>query len=346
MDHIYFKIGQPSTGKSYSFAKNNLELKEFKDEAIEYLRIAVSGGIGNEYKGLQNTDLAISYDPIKKNLRFGEFLQHLMKAIINPRKKFIVFLDDFHNQDISSLLSEYTPLFKSQQIEKLDEKIIGNAQKELNEILKETVFNNVDDFIKKWNLFINSLKINAPLIPITNRISGESIQLIFPDNFYLLCAANFNEKTINIFVDWADRAHIEHVDPLEQMNDKIFENDKDNKDFIDAVKNMNIVLKEKLEKQDIFDYEKYCFGIWKIINSDRKVENDMEKQKSLIKFFFSMIKNSLIYNNKNSLINEIGWEIIKEMQNNAWFKDKIKSINTDSTEIDKKILHDLRIYES
>jgi len=347
MEHIYFKIGQPSTGKSYSFEKNNLNKlneKEFESEAIEYLRISVSGGVGNEYKGLQNTDLAISYDPIKQNLRFGEFLQHFMKSIINPEKKFIVFLDDFHNQDISSLLSEYTPLFKSQQIVKVDIKS-GNIQKELNEILKETIFNNVDDFIRKWNLFIDNLNIEAPIIPITNRISGESIKLIFPDNFYLLCAGNFNEKTINIFADWADRAHIEHVDPLEEMKNEIFREDNENKDFIDAVKQMNNILKEELEKNDIFDYEKYCFGIWKIINSDRKIENNLKEQKSLIKFFFSMIKNSLIYNNKNSLINEIGWGIIKGMQDNSWFKDNIQKIKLDD-EINKKILHELKIYES
>ncbi|MHB1646581.1 MAG: hypothetical protein ACYCSW_08755 [bacterium] len=344
MEHIYFKIGQPSTGKSYSFEKNNLKQNEFRNEDLEYLRIAVSGGIGNEYKGLQNTDLAISYDPINKNLRFGEFLQHLMKAIINPKKVYIIFLDDFHNQDISSLLSEYTPLFKSQQIVRLEEKI-GGAQEELEVILEKEIFDNVDNFIKKWNLFINNLQISVPIVPITNRISGESIKLIFPNNFYLLCAANFNEKTINIFADWADRAHIEYVDPLKQMNDKIFENDNDNKNFIDAVKKMNNILKEKLEKYDIFDYEKYCFGIWKIINSDKKVENNLEEQKSLIKFFFSMIKNSLIYNNKNSLINEIGWEIIKGMQDNVWFKNNIKSIDKDA-EINKKILYDLKIYES
>ncbi len=344
MKHIYFKIGQPNTGKSYSFEKNNLKQREFKNEDLEYLRIAVSGGIGNEYKGLQNTDLAISYDPINKNLRFGEFLQHLMKAIINPKKVYIVFLDDFHNQDISSLLSEYTPLFKSQQIEGLEGKI-GGAQEEFEAIIEKEIFDNVDDFIKKWNLFINNLQISVPIIPITNRISGESIKLIFPNNFYLLCAANFNEKTINIFADWADRAHIEYVDPLQQMNDEIFKNDKDNVAFINAVKKMNTILKEKLEKHDIFDYEKYCFGIWKIINSDRKVENNLEEQKSMIKFFFGMIKNSLIYNNKNSLINEIGWEIIKEMQDDVWFKKEIQSIDKDA-EINKKILHNLNIYES
>ena len=38
-----------------------------------------------------------------------------VSAIVNSKVPHVVFLDDFHNQDISSLLSEYTPLFKAQQ---------------------------------------------------------------------------------------------------------------------------------------------------------------------------------------------------------------------------------------
>ena len=106
MNNIYFKIGQPNTGKSHGFKEYSLKADAiFKDQDFKYKIIPVSGGIGNEYKGLQNTDLALSYDPIKTEVRFGEFLQLLIKAILQPSKSHVVFLDDFHNQDISSLLS-------------------------------------------------------------------------------------------------------------------------------------------------------------------------------------------------------------------------------------------------
>ncbi len=292
IENIYFKIGQPNTGKSYSFRKENLEKEYFNDKEIEYLKIPVSGGIGNEYKGLQNTDLAISYDPIKENLKFGEFLQMLMKAILNPNINYIVFLDDFHNQDISSLLSEYTPLFKAGQKVDLKNKIKLNE--ELKEELKEELLNKEDFNIEKWNEFIDSLKVIQE--SITNRVSGESLKLVFPSNFYLLGCANFNEKTINIFADWSDRAKIEYVNPI-----KIMEELKDENDFIKCTKKLNKDLQEILENKNIYDYEKYCFGIWKV-----KDITELEEQKEIIKFFFFMIKNSLIYNNKNSEINEIG----------------------------------------
>lgn len=336
--NIYFKIGQPNTGKSYSFEKENL--KKFLGDNIRYKKIPVSGGIGNEYKGLQNTDLAISYDVVNKTVKFGEFLQMLMKAIINPDIPHVVFLDDFHNQDISSLLSEYTPLFKSQQKVSLKKKILNP------EIATIEHFENVSEFIKKWNKFIKSLGVHYETV--TNRISGEDLLLVYPDNFYLFGAANFNEKTINIFADWADRAKIEYIDPIKVMDDEKLNK---NNDFIICAKKLNNGLKEILEDNLIFDYEKYCFGIWKVVDEKGEIVSDEEKQKEIIKFFFFMIKNSLIYNNKNSEINEIGWELIKKMKDDEFFQKFEIDINFE-WDLDNnpkeifKVLHYFGIYEN
>ena len=336
IENILFKIGQPSTGKSNFFKKQNLE-KLFNEE-IEYKKIPVSGGVGNEYKGLQNTDLAISYDVVNKSLKFGEFLQMLMRAIVTPNKKHIVFLDDFHNQDISSLLSEYTPLFKAQQKVSLKEKIKNVKIVEIEE------FESVDKFIKEWNEFIRSLGVHYE--SVTNRVSGDDLLLVFPDNFYLFGAGNFNEKTISIFADWADRAKIEYIDPIEVM-EKI----KEENDFINCAKKLNNNLKEVLEENLIFDYEKYCFGIWKIVNENGEIITDEKKQKEIIQFFFFMIKNSLIYNNKNSEINEIGWELIKKMKDDEFFQKFDIEINSD-WDLDNnpkeifRVLHYFGIYEN
>ena len=338
LPNIYFKIGQPNTGKSYGFGEYELKKKYFKKTNIVYRKIPVSGGVGNEYKGLQNTDLAIGYDAVNRNIKFGEFLKMLMCSIINPDNIYIVFLDDFHNQDISALLSEYTPLFKPQQkIDLKDSETIKNASK-LN-LLTQDIFENSDEFIKEWNNLMLQLKEEyeqkdkrISIESITNRISGNDLFLVYPANFYLLGAANFNEKSLNIFTDWSDRAHIEYVNPIEIMKD--INNiivDKNTKDFVECVKQINYNLKDILEEEMIFDYEKYCFGIWKIVDENNKIISESKKQKELIKYLFFMIKNSLIYNNKNSQINKIGWKLIKKMHENNFFKtlfeEEIENIN-------------------
>jgi len=327
--NIQFNIGQPNTGKSYKFEESNV-FGEVNSKHYKYKKIPVSGGIGNEYKGLQNTDLAITYDPIKKELRFGEFLQILMSAIVNPKVPHVVFLDDFHNQDISSLLSEYTPLFKGQQ------------KRDIAELTDESIFDdfeNVDKFIEKWNNFIDKHCKDVPIVPLTNRISGASLNLMYPSNFYLLGAANFNENSLNIFADWEDRAVINYIDPIESFTKENAENS-----FLVCCKKLNQTLKDILENKNIFDYEKYCFGMWKIVDKEENIITDIEEQKKLIDFFFSMIKNSLKHNNKNSEINNIGWELMVKMQENSWFKENIENL-TDINDIDYKILHKHNIYE-
>jgi hypothetical protein len=334
-DNINFIIGQPNTGKSYNFEESNIFDAKYKNnEHYKYLKIPVSGGIGNEYKGLQSTDLAITYDPIKKELRFGEFLQILMSAIVNPNVPHVIFLDDFHNQDISSLLSEYTPLFKSQQ-----KRNIRNIDSS-HEIFNQT-FSSTDEFIKIWNKFIKEHCLDIPKVPITNRISGESLYLVYPSNFYLLGAANFNANTLNIFADWEDRARITYKDPIET-----FTLSNDDAGFVECCKELNTKLRSILENKDIFDYEKYCFGMWKIVEPDGNPISDPSKQKDIFRFLFGMIKNSLRFNNKNSLINTIGKSLFIEMQSNDWFRSNIKEINQDLEEKEFfKILHTYNIYE-
>ena len=305
---------------------------------------------------MQNTDLAISYDPINETIRFGEFLQLLMKAIIHPETPYVVFLDDFHNQDISSLLSEYTPLFKMQQKRDLTGKIVNPPNYPASE-----EFDSVEKFIVEWNEFIDKELKDVPKVPITNRVSGSSLNLVFPANFYLLGAANFNEKTLNIFADWADRAKIEIVDPItiqesEALREKVTE---ETETFVNTCKTLNKKLKEILADQLIFDYEKYCFGIWKVVDEKDEIITDEERQKEVVRFFFSMIKNALIYNNKNSYVNIIGWKLIIAMKENEWFENHFSDLYANEELLGKKLdedddtdreifklLHTMNIYDN
>lgn len=374
MNNIYFKIGQPNTGKSHGFQKKQLLGNSlFQGKEVQYTSIPVSGGIGNEYKGLQNTDLALSYDVINKTIRFGDFLKTLMSAIVQPSKPHVVFLDDFHNQDISSLLSEYTPLFKGQQKVDLTEykETIVEAGIDLN-LLNTEKFETVEHFIAQWNILINRIKdLNKKIvsIPITNRISGSSLELIFPINFYLFGAANFNEKTLNIFADWNDRAEIDIIDPIKIQEIAFREEDgqvkfgknileEDEAKFIKCCLKMNTNLQNILEDQNIFDHEKYCFGIWKVVDEHGNIVSG-DKQIKVVEFFFSMIKNSLIYNNKNSEINTIGWNLIVDMKNDEWFINHMPLTKEGIEELEKldidndqengkifKLLHNLNIYDN
>ncbi|WP_457744536.1 hypothetical protein [Sulfurimonas sp.] len=343
-ENIIFNIGQPNTGKSYKFEESQIFQKEDVNK-YNYLKIPVSGGVGNEYKGLQNTDLAITYDPIKQELKFGEFLQTLMSAIVNPTIPHIIFLDDFHNQDISSLLSEYTPLFKAQQKSKL-------KQPADSEKIYTKTFTNVDDFIQEWNNFIEKHCIDVPVVPLTNRISGKSLKLVYPENFYLLGAANFNENTLNIFADWEDRAKINYINPIESFQynktTEYEEEEQTEKDFLECCILLNTTLKQILKDKTIFDDEKYCFGLWKTVYiKDKKVKliDDRGKQIEVVNFFLSMVKNALKFNNKNSEINVIGWKLITDMQSNPWFKSNVVKDELNFTDIDYEILHKHNIYE-
>ena len=74
-----------------------------------------------------------------------------------------------------------------------------------------------------------------------------------------------------------------------------------------------------------------------------------------------MIKNSLIYNNRNSHINTIGWTLVLKMKEEPWFKanvlteldfeDMAKYEATDIESGEKatkifKLLHSLNIYDN
>jgi hypothetical protein len=155
-----------------------------------------------------------------------------------------------------------------------------------------------------------------------------------------LGAANFNENSLNIFADWEDRADINYIDPI-----KSFTKEGEDNKFLECCKKLNTELKIILESKKIFDYEKYCFGMWKIVDTEGNIISNEDEQKKLIDFFFSMIKNSLKHNNKNSEINSIGWELILKMQENTWFKEKVEELTTPTNDIDYQILHKHNIYE-
>ena len=86
--------------------------------------------------------------------------------------------------------------------------------------------------------------------------------------------------------------------------------------------------------------------MWKVFDFNQELVKDKKEQVKIIKFFFRMIKNSLKFNNKNSLINFVGENLFKQMQEDDWFKTNIEDISKIHENQDiREILHKYNIYE-
>jgi len=68
--NIYFKVGQPNTGKSHGFSQTEVKncIADTGYRELKYKKVSVSGGEGNEFRGLQSSDLAISFDPVNSTI--------------------------------------------------------------------------------------------------------------------------------------------------------------------------------------------------------------------------------------------------------------------------------------
>lgn len=331
--NIHFYIGQPNTGKSHDFKKEIL-IKQLTHrngsfpvyKGVKYEPVSVSGGEGNEFRGLQSSDLAISFDPVNNQILFGSLLKSIMKAISEPEKAHVFFLDDFHNQNISSLLSEFTPLLKTQNMFNNYNTYIDPIHKIKKRKKFEKLFNDefisIEELIFLWNEFIdfmdksyrlsvNSTKRNPEnysIIAISNKISGQSIKLLFPDNFFLLGAANFNSKTLNIFSDWQARATIHYKDPLEQYKGwaekKSSGTDSENNQT-KLFKDLNEKVRTFLEEKGFYDFKSVCFGYW-----GYEAPQDKTKLEAELLNAFALVNTSLKFHHRNEWINDLGKEFI------------------------------------
>jgi hypothetical protein len=317
-NNIYFKIGQPNTSKSYSFERKQLFKNEkFNNEnSYKYFKIMVEGG-ENNLKGLNSEDISISYNVVTEKPYFTEFLQIIMSSIINPEIPHILFLDDFHNIDISSLLSPYTGMLKNfneiENTKSLDEFFnIDNQNKEIQTI-------------EEWNTLIKKIAEDnkIEISTILNKMTGENIELFAPKNLFILGAANWNYNSINIFDDIRERAKIEYIDIYsdeKELKDKDININKNNA-YFKTLLNINKYLKEILEDNHIFDYEKYGIGIYRYFKNNLSEKEILEDNHILFQDMrqtFDLIRSSLRFNGKNSYINEYSYLLIKKLLNDKY----------------------------
>lgn len=355
ISNILFLFGNPNTGKSYGFQPSNLGLT--LGTKFYYEKITVSGGIGNEFRGLQSSDLAISMDVINRSIKLGPLLITLMRAVLNPTVPHVIVLDDAHNQNLSSLLSEFTPVFKE------GEKVVAYSKDKKHDLVEALGKNfktsdvvnisQFNDVIRSVRDYFEKNGIKCGNSKITNRVSGEDIEIIFPDNFFLLVAGNYNQHTTNIFADWRDRAVVKSIhslssDLIERPN---YKNDPKKVSF----NRINQALKEVLSLHNIFDFDRYLFGIFKV---------EGQSDDFLIKFAFAMIKNSLVEHGNSHKVNLIGKDliaklqgldenplVIKQVENGLYSVEFSKSIEgillskEKSVQVQNQILHALNLYQ-
>jgi hypothetical protein len=308
--NIELKIGQPNTGKSYSFEENQL-FKDVDKKTYEYYKIMVEGG-NDSLKSLTSEDITISYNPAKNEAYLSKFIKTVMSAIINNGAPHVIFLDDFHNIDISSLLSPYMGMLKSfQSFTNVDNNVI------------DTDYDSLDEYTDKWNDYINTIQNANPLLnvfTIENKINGQQVKLFAPKNLYIVGAANWNYNTINMFSDIRERADIHYI-TLQEKTIDILQSINNKEDYETIIKHINYTLSKVLEEFNIYDFEKYGIGIHRVDKMNEFTEKNVESDLYSV---FDLIKDSIQQNGKKSYINEISYLLIKELSKNEILNNIIK----------------------
>lgn len=344
--NIYFKVGQPNTGKSHGFSQTEVKncIADTGYRELKYKKVSVSGGEGNEFRGLQSSDLAISFDPVNSTIVFGSLLKAIMQAISKPEDIHVYFLDDFHNQKISSLLSEFTPLLKPQNA--VQNYKDSNADIEQIKTRFPELFNDAsmpaEQIISLWNSFVSEASdiLKVDLETVTNKVTGQDISLYFPDNFYLFGAANFNDKTLNIYSDWQARAHIEYIDPLDTI-DYIKDTHGEN-EFYSLLVELNLKVRDYLEMNEYFAYKSICFGFWGYFNNGNEIEG-VEAQKDAILNATNALATSLKQNHLHDHINGLGSEILQIILRSLWYENNSQPISLQGKE--QENLYNIGMYE-
>lgn len=311
--NIELKIGQPNTGKSFSFEENQL-FKNVNKESYEYYKIMVEGG-NDSLKALTSEDITISYNPVKNEAYLSKFLKTIMSAIVNDSSPHVIFLDDFHNVDISSLLSPYMGMLKNFQS-------FDNVN---NNIIREK-YSSLENYTEKWNNYIEDIKKENPslnIFTIENKINGQQIKIFAPSNLYIVGAANWNYNTINMFADIRERAYINYkglevkpIDNLSEISTK--------EDYKSIIGHINYSLKEVLEDFNIYDFEKYGVGIHRI---EKIKELSINNITSDLLSLFDLIRDSIQQNGQKGYINEISYLLIKELLKIEALKNIIEAGN-------------------
>jgi len=301
-------IGVPGVGKSWNI--DNLINKKFRITKDKILKI-------NVHEGLSNSDLIngigvnINNGIVEYKEKKGIILSFIQAAIIDRRNNYILVLEEIQENSINNLLGDLIYLIEESKRVNIEKRKFKNE--------------NVDLYI---NRIINSQKtLNYVNVPNLVEINNDK-KMIIPDNFYIMCTANYRENK-KIVEDNLLRRFI----PIIINPDPELINNNDIKDFF------KLLNKSILNNLNYGDKESYISGHsdWMNANSIMiplyKVIFNLKTCKNLefeeIKNILSEIKDNIKEDNKFK----------KDIQILSNFNCYIDLINYINKEIYKGILN-------
>lgn len=314
--NISFKLGQPNTGKSHSF-KESVLFDGFESNEYVYSKIMVEGGKGSQ-ETLTSSDISISMNPATNESFITPFLKVVMSAIINKDTPHVIFLDDFHNVNISTLLSPYMGMLKKfQKVEDLSNVDFSD-------------FDNIEELTETWNENMSQIEKNndIELFEIMNKMNGQTLKLFAPKNLYILGAANWNNETKNMFADIRERARIESV---KSKANSSFEFDDKNlnvkETYQDFIYFLNYSIRLALKDNRLFKAEdKFFIGEHRVTKLFEYPDVNNYDIKEDIQGAFDLIADSCRGIKKATEVFDIGFLIVKYLVQNDDAKNFLSRI--------------------
>lgn len=318
--------GVPGTGKS--LLVDNLIKKIGVDNKNQVLRV-------NIHTGTNNADLmqgigikTNNQNNIVYKEKQGVVLSHLMEAICNYPKPYVLILEEIQENSLNKIIGDLIYLIEPTKRTKIP---IGYA----GQITYKNIFNTIESLIKS-NFATNYVKIPSLVELEMNR------NLIIPDNFYVFCTSNYRDdkkviednllRRFDVVELYPDSNIIENEEVkffFECLNDSIEDIMKDldthpdrysighanwlNEDILD-ISIVKPFLKTIIEFKDVKNLDFSTTNKILIrLNEKLKSSIGLDKTKDLDTFFENSKKSILEYDSYKSLILYLQKEIYKDL---------------------------------
>ena len=318
--------GVPGTGKS--LLVDNLIKKIGVNNKDQVLRV-------NIHTGTNNSDLmqgigikTNNQNNIVYKEKQGVVLSHLMDAICNYPKPYVLVLEEIQENSLNKIIGDLIYLIEPTKRTKIPRGYDG-------QINYKNIFNTIEALIKS-NFATNYVKIPSLVELEMNR------NLIIPDNFYVFCTSNYRDdkkviednllRRFDVVELYPDSSIIKNEEIkffFECLNDSIEDVMKDLDTHPDrySIGHANWLHDSVLETSILKPFLKTIIEFKDVKNLDFSTTNkilvklneklkspfDLNKAKELDTFFLNNNKSILEYNSYKSLILYLQKEIYKDL---------------------------------
>jgi hypothetical protein len=316
--------GVPGTGKS--LLVDNLIKKIGVDNKDQILRINIHTGTNNsdlmQGIGIQTS----SQNNIVYKEKQGVVLSHLMDAICNYPKPYVLILEEIQENSLNRIIGDLIYLIEPTKRTKIP---IGYQ----GQINYKNIFNIIEALIKS-NIATNYVKIPSLVELEVNR------NLIIPDNFYVFCTSNYRDdkkviednllRRFDVVELYPDSSIIKNEETkffFECLNDSIEDIMKDLDIHPDRYSighanwlrgdNDSVIkpfLKTIIEFKDVknLDFSTTNKILFRL-NEKLKNSSQLNQSRDLDSFFLGSVKSILEYDSYKSLIIYLQSEIYKNL---------------------------------